>query len=418
MNYKPNPLLYGANRDFFSTFLLSVTMDFTVDACMLEKAVHSAMERYPYFSVRPVRHENRIVLEQNDNPVPVFPDDRTVTLGTDESLGHLLAFGCRNNKIFLNASHYIADGMGILPFLKTVLYLYISSAFGDEGINKDEIHLPGEEIPEGEYICPFPDSVIEAEAPIMKKTPEKAYPLDPDAFDDGGLYAYHLRISMKGMMEKAHPSDGSPVSFLSVMLFRAICSLDPGIDLPVVGHVQHQYRGAVKAPFCHHSLVCYIPTVLYPRSKDWSIEKQNTAVRGQVILGCERESDIAAINRIISAFPGEDSDFSERRRAMAEFSEKSIGGKTFGISYVGKIGWSGLDRYIKDLHACIGEKKTRNMLLIEVMAVGEDFSITFMQSGKGSTYADAFAKELHSCGIPVSFIGEERYALCDTDIPG
>lgn len=417
MNYKPNPLLYGANEDFFSSFLLSAEMNFTVEQKILSKAVSEAMERYPYFSVRPVRCENSIILEQNENPVPVFPDDRKVTLGTEESLGHLLYFGSMENKIFLNASHYIADGTGILPLLKTVLYLYVSSVSGGEGIEKGGIRLPGESVPKEEYIFPFPDSVIESEAPVMKKAPEKAYPLDETAFDNSGLYAYHLRIPAGEMMKKAHPSDGSPVSFLSVMLYRALLRLDPDMALPVVGHVQHQYRASIGTPLCHHSLVSYIPVVLKSSSGNWSIEKQNTAIRGQVILGCEKESDIAAVNRIVSAFPGDDSDYSERKRAMAEFSAKSTDGKTFGISYVGKIDWSGLDRYVKDLHAYIGEKKTRNMLLIEVMAVGENFSLTFMQSGKGTRYLDAFSEELRSCGIPIKLIGEGRYSLCDTRIP-
>ena len=101
---------------------------------------------------------------------------------------------------------------------------------------------------------------------------------------------------------------------------------------------------------------------------------------------------------------------------MARYAQKSIRGKTFGISYVGKLDWCGLERYITDLHAYIGEKYTKNMLLIEVMTVGEDFSLTFMQSGKGETYLNAFLEQLHLLHIPVSFVGEERYHLCNTDL--
>ena len=99
---------------------------------------------------------------------------------------------------------------------------------------------------------------------------------------------------------------------------------------------------------------------------------------------------------------------------MARYAEKSILGKTLGISYVGKMDWCGLERYVDDLHAYIGEKNTKNMLLIEVMTVGEDFSLTFMQSGKGEKYLDAFVEELDSLHIPVRLVGEERYTLCNT----
>ena len=76
-----------------------------------------------------------------------------------------------------------------------------------------------------------------------------------------------------------------------------------------------------------------------------------------------------------------------------------------------------MDRYIEDLHAYIGEKFTRNMLLIEVMAVGEYFSVNFMQSGRGTRYVDAFIEQLKNFSIPASIVGEERYKLCDTKIP-
>jgi hypothetical protein len=78
--------------------------------------------------------------------------------------------------------------------------------------------------------------------------------------------------------------------------------------------------------------------------------------------------------------------------------------------------WCGLDRYVEDLHAYIGEKHTENMLIVEVMTVGEDFSLTFMQSGRGETYLNAFMEEIRALGIPVRPVGEERYALCDTDL--
>ena len=153
----------------------------------------------------------------------------------------------------------------------------------------------------------------------------------------------------------------------------------------------------------------YIPVVLAPRLNRWDVEKQNTVVRGQVILRGGNDSDIASVNRLIEAFPRE-ATFAEKSAAMASYAERSVQGKTFGISYVGKMDWCGLERYVEDLHAYIGEKYTKNMLLIEVMTVGEDFSLTFMQSGRGEKYLNAFLEELRGCEIPVRLVGEERCA--------
>ena len=417
MKFKPNPLLYGANENFFSAFRLAIRMKETVDYDLLSLAVKRVMARYPYFCVFPEREGESLVLRYNKRPLPVFPDDRTVTLGSDESWGHLISFGCKDKTIFIDASHYIADGMGIDPLMKSLLWVYVAERYGIEGLETERIRMPHSSVCDEEHAYPFPDKAIDIEYPnIVPKSSEKAYCLDSDAFDENGLYAYHLHIPQKNMMEKASSSDGSPVSFLSVMLYRALHRLDRNIKRPIVAHVQHQYRAVLHTPMSHHSLVNYIPVALSPRLSEWDVEKQNTVVRGQVILKGGPESDIESINRLIEAFP-EDAPFSDKKEAMAHYAANSIEGKTFGISYVGKMDWCGLERYVDDLHAYIGEKYTKNMLLIEVMTVGEDFSLTFMQSGRGERYVNAFVEEIRALDIPVTLVGEERYAICNTVIP-
>ena len=416
MKFRSNPLLYGGNKNFFSTFRLAIRMKETVDYNLLSHCAAQAMVRYPYFCVRPAREGETLVLRYNDQPLPVFPDDRTVTLGSEESRGHLISFGCKDKTIFIDASHYIADGMGIDPLMKTLLYLYASKRYGIEGLATERIRIPDSPVFDGEYAYPFPDRVIEAEAiDIIPEEPKEVYGLESEAFDKEGLYAYHLHIPQKEMMAKASSSDGSPVSFLSVLLYRAFHRLDQNIDKPVVAHVQHQYRAALRTPMSHHSLVSYIPVVLAPRLNKWDVEKQNTVVRGQVILKGGYEADIAAVNRLIEAFPSEAS-FADKVDVMTRYAEESINGKTFGISYVGKMDWCGLERYVDDLHAYIGEKHTKNMLLVEVMTVGEDFSLTLMQSGKGDRYLNAFIDEIRALGIPVRLVREGKYKLCDTDL--
>lgn len=419
MDFRPNPLLYAANEDFLSSFKLVVTMREDVDYDLLLDAVHSAMKRYPYFCVFPQKRGDSIQLQFNKVPVHVFKDGRCVVLGTEESEGHLLAFGCEGRKIILHASHYIADGMGISPLLMTVLYLYVSEKYGTNGLDSKRILMPTDPVADEEYAYPFPEEpVVINNAETQEKPVNQMYSLDPDAFDKQGLYAYHLRIPQIAMMEVANPSDGSPVSFLSVMVFRTLCALDKEIDKSVIAHVQHQYRAAVNAPFNRHSLVSYIPAEFSPRIKDRRVELQNTIIRGQIIIGSEPEKDLCAVNRLVSVFPkGKYLSLAEKQIAMRHYVENSIRGKTFGISYVGQMNWCGLDRYVEDLHAYIGEKGTPNMLLIEVMTVGEDFSINFMQSGRGTRYVAAFMEQLTNFNIPVSLVGEERYTLCDTKIP-
>ena len=419
MRYKPNLLLYGANKNFLSSFKLAVTMRSDVDHEILSRSVAKAMERYPYFCVSVEKEGNSIFLQSNPRPIPVFADDRRVVLGSEESNYHLLTFACEGKRIFLNASHYIADGMGIDPLLKTMLYLYVSELYGSEGLICERIAMPGDEVAEGEYAYPFPDLPFDIDGDYLQRSLKKsAYTTDFDDMDADGLYAYHLRIPQRAMMQKANPSDGSPVSFLSVMLYRALHELDENIDQPIVAHVQHQYRAALNTPASRHSLVNYIAVSLPARMKAGEVTLQNTVLRGQILLGSEKEADLSAVNRLLSAFPSSESaSLAEKKQAMSKYIEDSTCNKTFGISYVGKMDWCGLDRYVEDIHAYIGEKHTRNMILVEVMTIGDDFTVNFMQSGKGDRYVSAFTDQLRRMEIPVSLVGEEPYFLCDTQIP-
>lgn len=417
MNYRPSPLLYGANEDFLSTFKLVIVMNSPIDHAVLSHSVAKAMERYPYFCISVEKEGNEILLRSNPRPVTVFDDDRCVILGSEESNRHLISFGCKDNKIILNASHYIADGMGIIPVVKTVLYLYTSAIYGDEGFDTANIRLPGDPVPETEYAYPFPDKPIDIEPLVARKPLDEVYTLDGDAFDGDGLYAYHLRVPQKLLMSKANTTDGSPVSFFSVLLYRALCRLDSELDLPVVAHVQHQYRAALRAPMTHDSIVRYIPATLPPRVKSFDVELQNTVFRGQIIIESEPGAAINSVNQLLMALPdGEEVSLEDKMASMSKYVNDSISKKTFGISYVGRMDWSGLERYVEDMHAYIGEKQGRSMLLIEVSTIGEDFSLNFMQSGRGERYVEAFADQLRELDIPIRIVGEDRYTLCPTRI--
>ena len=69
MKYKPNPLLYAADEDFYSSFKLTITMRSPVNHTALDRAVTAAMTRYPYFCVSPEKMGESIVLTFNPTNV-------------------------------------------------------------------------------------------------------------------------------------------------------------------------------------------------------------------------------------------------------------------------------------------------------------------------------------------------------------
>ncbi len=260
MNFKPNPLMYGSGVDFFSTFRLAIRMKDIVDYDILSRSVAKVMKRYPYFCVFAERVGEELVLRHNERPLPVFPDDRAATSGSEECNGHLVSFGCKDKTIFIDASHYLADGMGVEPLMKSLLYLYVSERFGAEGIASERIRMPESPVCEGEFFYPFPESALGEEEPdILPQIPEDVYGLDPDAFDKEGLYAYHLHIPQKAMMAKRVLNAELAETRISTMMsqirphfiyntlgsIEQLCKLDP----PKAGELVHNFSKYLRGNF-------------------------------------------------------------------------------------------------------------------------------------------------------------------------
>lgn len=96
------------------------------------------------------------------------------------------------------------------------------------------------------YLYPFSEAPIPNEDPLPLK-PKKFQPFhfEDALFDEGGSYAYNLQIDQQDLMKYAKNNDGSPVSFVSVMLYKALMDLYPETEKDIVFKVPHEYRKAL-----------------------------------------------------------------------------------------------------------------------------------------------------------------------------
>ncbi|HCI73785.1 MAG TPA: hypothetical protein DHV42_04505, partial [Lachnospiraceae bacterium] len=108
-----------------------VTLKEDVDGAMLSEAVEALRERYPYFYVRSRMTENDIVLVPNPLPVTVRRTWEPVTFNTGESNYHLMAVKYEGRRLAVEISHCITDGAGFVPYIKSLLFLYLSAKTGE-----------------------------------------------------------------------------------------------------------------------------------------------------------------------------------------------------------------------------------------------------------------------------------------------
>ena len=421
MGYRVNNLIYAAGPDMTGTIRTGITMTEPVVPQILEHGIRKASERFPYFSVRLVRYGSEYRMEPNDRPFVISPDGRAVTLGMEESNDHLFAFAYEGCRLYADTSHFITDGNGKFPFLKTILYYYLTERYPDEVFDTRTIALSGSEVPDAEADdAPYPAEML-AEAPLDGiPRPESVFLLRDQVngyahMDDWTSFV--LRINQKDLMAFASSLDGSPATFIASLMYQSIIQCHPENRLPLVCGMQHQFRKALGKPFSHLCHVNVVPIIYPDRLKKWGIERLNTAARGQLILGADDQNDILTVNaHIRNEKMIRDMSLSRKHDYMRKVVLDGIGTNTFEVSYTGRVPWSGLDKYITNVVPYF-DLTLSGGISIEIFSVGDVFSVNIMQRNGDRQYVDCFTALLEEAGVAYVAEEPEHFQLSGFQLP-
>lgn len=421
MSYKVNNILYAAGGDILNTICVAITFSEAVNCDMLTEAAEQAVKRFPYFSVKLERRGEEYVLEHNIKPLPVIKGKSFPAIGSAETDYHLAALNYEGNTVYINTTHFITDGNGLFPFIRTLVYLYLHALHPGEIFNTDSIALPGSEIPaEEEEDDPYPSVLLPEEPIVTAKLPEKILRLD-DLYnargDRAGHTSFRLSIKQKELMNYISMVDGSPATFIASVMYKAIVQLHPDSHLPVVCGMQHQFRKALRKPYSHMCHVNIVPMILPERLRDKDIETINTMLRGMLILRASDENDILTINEHIrNELRIKDMTLEEKHRCMRNVLLDGIGENTFEVSYTGRVPWCGTDKYIENVSPYL-DIALSGGLSIEIFSVRDRFDINIMQSTADTRYFDRFCKLLTSYSIGYTAEGASHYEICGHILP-
>lgn len=419
MKYQVIPLIYAANEQFKNTIRFAVEFYEEIAPEALHYAVGQVQKRYPYFSVKIEKEGDVLVLTENNLPFIVAADERPVCLNSAASNGHLLAFAWKERTVWIDVSHFICDGNGLAPLVKTLVYYYVERRYGDDGIDISGIRLVTDRIDEDEYAYPYPETLISGENPLPVK-PKTYVPFHfaDELFDDKGGYAYNLQVPQQAMMKYAKGNDGSPVSFVCVMLYKSLMSLFPEMEKDIVFSIPHEYRKVLQRPLSHDCLARVFSVRLAPKDRNKSVEMLNTSVRGQIIIGSDESADIKSINGMLQldaymkTLP-----LDGKKQAMRGLVAGSLVKNTFGVSYTGNISWGGMEKNIRDVHSYAGENDRHESLSVEMFTLGDHFCICVMQPGKNPVFVQKLIQTFANSDIDCRLMSEERFLLADYDLP-
>ena len=421
MSRKVNNLMYAAGPGMLGTIRTGVELDAPVDRQVLELAVRKAAERFHYFAVKMVREGSEYVFKPNSRPFVISPEGRCVTLGTEESNGHMFAFAFDGNRIFVDTTHFITDGVGKFPLIKAVLHEYLSAMHPDEAFATRTTAPAGSMEPGTKTEDdPYPQEPM-PENPVGGNTrPEKVFmlPNQPQGYEHADEWtSFVFSVSQNDMMAHASSLDGSPATFIASLMYKAITDCHPENRLPVVCGMQHQFRKALKKPHSHHCHVNVAPIIYPDRLRNKDVELLNTIARGSLIIRADDANDVLTINRHIRNERAiRDMTLEEKREYMRKVILEEIGENTFEVSYTGRVPWSGLDKYITNVVPYF-DMTLSGGLSIEIFSVRDVFSVNIMQRSGDRRYVERFAALLREFGISFEENEPERFGICGFMVP-
>lgn len=402
------PMLYLCTPDNPNTMGASVTLKETVDGDILREVVEELRERFPYFYVKAEAEGNDLVPVPNPLPVTVRNTWKPIRLRSAEANFHLMAFKYEGNRLALEMSHSLSDGAGFLPYIKSVLYLYLSRKTG-KSFDPTGFRLPGSPIPESEIGDPFSELDIDgAEPPIYQKKPiEDFYRLSEGK--EKGYICFGLQLPEDQVMKYCKGNDGSPNVLIAVLLTRAIRRVDPDNSKTVSASIAIDHK-AILGNYDNYRMFANVAVLDFPVSRDLNdIMKSCTMARGQLILQTQPENSLWAMKQKkltyakLASLPLE-----MKTTAIA----KSAGSPrwTLAVSYANSRSFGPLDPYIDELYFMAAAEVID--MAVEVTCINHNFFLSITQNFTSEQYFNAFLEELSLAGISYVVKYKDNTELC------
>lgn len=211
-----------------------VTMTETIDPAKLAAALNDVYARFPQMAVGIEERGNYIGYRDITTPAKVYPEEgQIITLGTEDSDGHLIYVTYAGKTIYCVIFHGLGDGLGFNIFVKALVFRY-AQLMGYPVENDGSIRSVNE-----------PFDPLEAEDQVekywnhsfgaLKTMPQYSAFMVPleEKGPDAGDTIVEIKIPFKELHGVAKAYQASPLTFLSPVFGAAIYEkyedqLEPG----------------------------------------------------------------------------------------------------------------------------------------------------------------------------------------------
>ena len=410
MKFSPDAYLLHESSKFITfNIRIKVVMKDEINAEALTLAAEKAFTRFPYYSKQIFIDENGgIDLIPNPRTIKVNPVSKKKTYLFSKEVNYQpLSIEYQDNCIYFNMYHGMCGGAGTFLWIKTTVYEYICKQYG---------------------VCPNAGSTLMVDSPILEE--EYAYPKLEDIPNESPMVGikkddcwfpgldyllgfgnlifsdsihHELEIPKKEMMKYISENDGSPMSAVSAFMTKALYRALPKNTLPIRIETNHNYRQKVGCSKTHHDLLSHVFFLIPHHAQNYPIDKLCTIIRGSTAIQTQPEYGYENIRKFYEYADKVDSvnGLKEKNKCAKENSHRVPDvHNSFLINYMGREDWGDMTDYVERVQVI-----TDGHLLFEILDVGENFCLTFMQMNKNKAYMDSFLEILKEENIPYKLHG-------------
>ena len=410
MKYSPDAYLLHESSKFITfNIRIKVVMKDKIDVEVLKPAAERAFTRFPYYSKQiKIDEDGGIDLVPNPRGVSVNPvSKKRPYLFSKEVNYQPCSIEYEDNNIYFNMYHGMCGGCGTFLWIKTTVYEYICARYGVRPDAGSTVMVDSP-ISEEEYAFPKLEDIPSDVQPIEVKKDEVWFA----GLEYLGGFAnmifsdsvhYELQIPKKDMMKFVSENDASPLSAIAAIMVKSLYRILPKNNLPFRFETSHNYRAEVGCPRTHHDLLSHVFYLIPYKAQNWPISKICTVLRGSTYLQTQPECAYDTLRRFYEYTDVVDSahGLKNKNKCASKFSHRvpDVHSSVL-VNYVGREDWGGMTEYVERAHVI-----TDAHLLFEILDVGENFCISFMQMNKKTAYMDEFCKILEEEEIPYKVIG-------------
>ena len=404
-NTTGDAFFYGGLGTDFGMVHGVIEMKDPVDRDDLQRAVDTAMPRFPYFCTKAVVEDGRYVLKSNDAPFVVYEQEEPIPPGDERLNGYLITFGCWENKLYADNFHGMGDGRGTVAVVQSVLYYYCLYHYGGP-INCPGVMLADETPDPEEYADPM-DYAPPPQKGFVPPEPVSYFALPEERVGpDEPHTLYTISMNQKDFVKYTKSIDGSPAVMAALFLSRAIDEVHPDHDKPIAVSMPVDIRGILGCEKTRQNCVQPIDLVYSDRIKAMPLEMQATCYRGMVFVKTDPDQILPLLALRAAA-----SNQTEQPKGPEQIRDAMFAsGDAFSTpiaSYMGTMDYGDVEKYRTNFFST-GDARFSGLTL-NVFTAGDTITFNLQYALKTDVYFKAMIHQLLEAGITLVINPPIRY---------